>query len=147
EFSQLTGAFGLELIDAHFQSPSRHRKFGAQLIFLSLDFSHRQTRCGFEPTHGQSYWATVHYANNHEPDQCGNEKSEPEIDDRFIHRMYASNSRALIEKPSALSPASPAGDNTSPKPCPRRGSERFRLCGSWTLVNPVIRMDSRSAAG
>jgi hypothetical protein len=40
--------------------------------------------------------------NNDEPDQSGDKKSDPEIHDRFNHGTYASSSRALIEKPSAL---------------------------------------------
>ena len=84
---------GLELLDAHFQTSRRHGKFGAQLILVGLDLGHRQRRCGFEPTHGQSYRAAMDERNDNEPDQSCDEKPDPEIHDRFNHGTYASNSR------------------------------------------------------
>jgi hypothetical protein len=71
--------------------------------------------------------------NDDEPDQSGNKKSDPEIHDRFNHGTYASSSRALIEKPSALASAGPADGNTSPKPRPRREDKGFRLSNSRIL--------------
>ena len=76
---------GLELLDAHFEPPRRHREFGAQLILVGLDFRHRQRRRGFEPAHGQPHGAAMDERNDDEPDQGCDEKADPEIHDRFDH--------------------------------------------------------------
>ena len=85
EFGKLAGGFGLELLDAHFQPPRRHREFGAQLILVGLDFRHRQRRGGFEPPHGQPHRAAVHQRNDDETDQGRDQEPDPEIHDRFNH--------------------------------------------------------------
>ncbi len=85
EFGELAGGLGLELLDAHFQAPRRHGEFGAQLIFVGLDFRHRQRRGGFKTPHGQPHRAAVHEGNDDKPDQGRDKESDPEIHDRFDH--------------------------------------------------------------
>ena len=75
----------LQLLDAHFQPPRRHREFGAQLILVGLDFRHRQRRRGFEPAHGQAHRAAMHERHDDKSEQARDQKAEPEKHDRFDH--------------------------------------------------------------
>ena len=86
EFGELAGGAVLELIDAHFETPRRHREFSAQLILVGLDFRHRERGGGFEAPHGQPHRAAVNEGDDDEPDQGCDEKADPEKHDRFDHK-------------------------------------------------------------
>ena len=86
DLGELAGGLGLELLDAHFETPRRHGEFGAQLIFVGLDFRHRQRGGGFQPPHGQPHRAAMHEGNDDEPGQGRDQEPDPEIHDRFDHK-------------------------------------------------------------
>ena len=103
ELGELAGGLGLELLDAHFEAPRRHGEFGAQLVLVGLDFRHRQRRRGFETAHGQAHRAAMDEGNDDEPEQGRDQKSDPEIHDRFDHERR-------------LQLTLPARPNTNPNP-------------------------------
>ena len=65
ELGKLTRCLGLQLLDAGFQPARRHRKLGAQLILVGLDFGHRQRNRRLEPAHRQADRPAVHERHRH----------------------------------------------------------------------------------
>src|SRR6185503_4576865 len=93
DLGKLAGAFGLELLDAHFQAPRRHGEFGAQLILVGLDLGHRNRRRGLEPAHGQAHRAVVDEWDDEKSDERGDQEADPEIHDRFNHEARLQRTR------------------------------------------------------
>jgi len=102
EFGKLAGALGAEIFDADFKPPRRHGELGAQLIFVGLNFGHRQRRRRFEASHRQAHGAAMDKGDNDEPDQGRDEEADPEIHDRFNHETL------LQTYPSPATPRKPS---------------------------------------
>jgi hypothetical protein len=97
EFRELAGRLGLELVDAHFEPPRRHREFGTQLILVGLDFRHRERGRGLQPPHGEAHRAGMHERHDDKSKQARGQKAEPEEHDRFDHE------RSLRPRPRGVS--------------------------------------------
>ncbi len=85
EFRKLVGFLGLELLDFRLEISRRHREFGAQQILVGPDFRHRRGDRAFEPSRGQPHRAAMDEGHDDEHAEGREEKSDPEIHDRFDH--------------------------------------------------------------
>ena len=96
EFGELAGGLVLELLDAHFETPRRHREFRPQLVLVGLDFSHRQRRRRFEPPGRQPDRAVVHQRHDHQAEQHRDQKTDRQIHDRFDHGWLLQARRGIV---------------------------------------------------
>jgi hypothetical protein len=85
DFRELARTLGLQLLDAHFEPPGGHREFGPQLILLGLNFGHRERRERFQPSCGETLGACMHEGNDPNDEQARDQKSDPDVHDRFDH--------------------------------------------------------------
>ena len=125
KLGKLACASGLELLDAHFQSPRRHGELGAQLILVGLNLGHRQWRGRLEPTHCQTYGPRMDERNDNKPDQSRGKKANAEKHDRLNHGPYVSNSRAFGEIRESA-PPDPTAPDAILNPASRRATKKCR---------------------
>ena len=85
EFGELAGGLVLELVDAHLQTPRRHREFRAQLVLVGLDLRHRQRRRRFHAPRGQPHRAVMHQRHDRQTEQHRDQKTDRQIHDRLDH--------------------------------------------------------------
>ena len=125
KLGKLACASGLELLDAHFQSPRRHGELGAQLVLVGLNLGHRQRRGCLEPTHCQTYGARMDERNDNEPNQSRGKKANAEKHDRLNHGPYVSSSRKFGEIRESA-PTDPTAPDAILNPASRRATKKCR---------------------
>jgi hypothetical protein len=76
---------GFHLLDADFEPPGRNRDLGMDLVHVRLDDRHHGRRHGLEAQDGRAACTHAHGRDGAKCEQKGEQKSDPEIDDRFTH--------------------------------------------------------------
>ena len=85
DLGQLIRGLGLHLLDADFEPPGRDRDLGMDLVHVRLDDRHHGRRHGLQAKDGGAAGAHAHGREGAKCEQDGEQKSDPEIDDRFTH--------------------------------------------------------------
>ncbi len=75
--ARLAGALRLQLLDAHFQPPRRHREFGAKLVLVGLDLRHRHRGGSFHPPDRQADRPAVDQGIKMSPNRLATRKPMP----------------------------------------------------------------------
>ena len=85
DLGELVGGLRLHLLDADFEPPGRDRDLGMDLVHVRLDHRHQGRRHGLEVQDRRTAGSHAHGRDDAQGEQGGEQKSDPEIDDRFTH--------------------------------------------------------------